>query len=106
MKRRCLHVSLLLTSVVYLPAINKTLPNNWCAESTRADMTAKRDDAAVPIHFWNKRITTVFKIPQWYRTQQNKPEFLSIEVFLPVFRHVILGCGFSNISILNFEHMC
>ena len=42
---------------VFLPDLNRHLPQDWCAIDLTADKAAKADDAEVPIHFWNKRIS-------------------------------------------------
>jgi len=42
---------------VFLPSLNKHLPQDWCLIDLTADKAAKADDAEIPLHLWNKRIS-------------------------------------------------
>jgi len=45
------------TSPVFLPALGRVLPQDWRIVVEIEDKAAKSDDAAIPLHLWNKRIT-------------------------------------------------
>jgi len=42
---------------VFLPTLGRVLPQDWRVVKEKEDKAAKADDAAVPLHLWNKRIT-------------------------------------------------
>ena len=92
LKRRRIQAPLPQASGVYLPALGRTLPNDWCADASKFEVSAKRDDAAVPVHFWDKRITALF-------TRSYSSKFSSINEALPVFRRHIMTWLFRRIYL-------
>jgi hypothetical protein len=49
----------LVASSTWLPGIQKFLPHSWIDPDLITDKAAKRDDAGVPVHLWDKRCTLV-----------------------------------------------
>ena len=45
---------------VWLPDIKHWMPHKWFQNSKSGEGVAKNDDADIPIHYWDNRITTVF----------------------------------------------
>jgi len=87
LKRRRIHAPLLPSSGVYLPTLGRTLPHTWFEEVSKSDVAAKRDDAEVPIHFWDKRITLVFPC----LAHDRFPLMFTAENALRVISHAVLG---------------
>jgi hypothetical protein len=44
----------------WLPSLKMFLPDSWSDESLISDKAAKSDEAAVPVHLWDRRITLLF----------------------------------------------
>ena len=44
----------------YLPGLNRSLPPSWSRVDTMTQKAAKADDATVPLHMWDVRITSLF----------------------------------------------
>ena len=63
LKRRWMYAPLPSSPGIYLPTLGRTLPHTWFEEVSKSEVATKRDDAEVPIHFWDKRITLVFPRP-------------------------------------------
>jgi len=71
------------TSPVFLPGLQRFLPQSWRKGASEVEeKAAKADDAAVPLHLWDKRITCF-----WPGT----------EAALIVLRKSFLRCHFRNV---------
>ena len=44
----------------YITSLNRYLSHRWRQEVLNTSTSVKKDDAAVPIHLWNRRITDLF----------------------------------------------
>jgi len=53
------------SSPVFLPSLQRVLPQDWRNVSEIAEKAAKADDATVPLHLWNKRITCFWPNSEW-----------------------------------------
>ena len=64
---------------VFVPQLNRYLPQDWCSVENIEEKAAKADDASVPLHLWNKRISCFWDVS---------------DIQLDVIRSFLLRCHF------------